>query len=194
MANRKQDHTREYEEFVPADERIYAGLLENHIHFLYGDITEENTMDAIYWITYENLQPGDYPLTLYVNSDGGSLQDAFALIDVMRKSKKPVHTIGIGSICSSAFMIFAAGERGHRLISPTATAMCHQYTDAMTGKYHDIKATSKEHELINKRMVDLLTEFTDHSSTTIKRKLLPPSDAYFTAEELIELGVADGIF
>ena len=76
-------------DFIPAEDRINSGLLENHIHFLYGDIEESNTMDAMFWITYENLQPGDYPLTLYINSDGGSLQDAFALIDVMRKSNKP---------------------------------------------------------------------------------------------------------
>jgi ATP-dependent Clp protease protease subunit len=186
--------TRNTENFVPAADRINAGLLENHIHFLYGDIDEENSMDAIYWITYENLQEGDYPLTLYINSDGGSLQDAFALIDVMKKSNKPVQTIGLGSVCSSAFMIFAAGAKGHRYISPTASVMCHQYTDGLSGKYHDIKATAKEHELINKRMVELLKECTNLNTTTIKRKLLPPSDAYFTAEELIELGVADHIF
>ena len=72
--------------------------------------------------------------------------------------------------------------------------MCHQYTDGLSGKYHDIKATAKEHELINRRMVDLLKECTELNTTTIKRKLLPPSDVYFTAEELIELGVADDIF
>jgi ATP-dependent protease ClpP protease subunit len=72
--------------------------------------------------------------------------------------------------------------------------MCHQYTDGMTGKYHDIKSTAKEHELVNKRMIDLLKEFTDLDATTIKRKLLSPSDSYFTAQELIDLGVADGIF
>ncbi len=181
-------------EFIPAEDRINAGLLENHIHFLYGDIAEENTMDAIYWITYENLTPGNEMLTLYINSDGGSLQDAFALIDVMKKSKKTIRTIGIGSVCSSAFLIFASGTKGERFISQTATAMCHQYTDGLSGKYHDIRATAKEHELINKRMVDLLKECTELSTTTIKRKLLPPSDVYFTAEELIELGVADDIF
>lgn len=190
MTNRKHDSL----DFIPAEDRINAGLLEKHIHFLYGDITEENVMDTIYWITYENLQPGDYPLTLYINSDGGSLQDAFALIDIMRKSNKPIHTIGLGSVCSSAFMIFAAGEKGNRLISPTATAMCHQYTDGLTGKYHDIRATAKEHELINKRMIDLLKSFTGLDTTTIKKKLLPPSDVYFTVDELIELGVADGVF
>jgi ATP-dependent Clp protease protease subunit len=188
MANYKD------QEFIPAEDRINAGLLENHIHFLYGDIDEENTMDAIYWITYENLQPGDHILTLYINSDGGSLQDAFALIDVMRKSRKRIRTIGVGSVCSSAFLIFASGTKGERIISPTASVMCHQYTDGLTGKYHDIKATAKEHELINMRMVDLLKNCTDLNTTTIKRKLLPPSDAYFTAAELIELGIADKLF
>lgn len=190
----KQRMNKKDMDFVPAADRINAGLLDNHIHFLYGDIGEENSMDAIYWITYENLQPGDYPLTLYINSDGGSLQDAFALIDVMRKSKKPVHTIGIGSVCSSAFLIFAAGTKGERYISPTASIMCHQYTDGLTGKYHDIKATAKEYDLANTRMVNLLKECTELNTTTIKKKLLPPSDAYFSAEELIELGVADHIF
>jgi ATP-dependent Clp protease, protease subunit len=190
MANRKQENS----DFIPAEDRINSSLLENHIHFLYGDIEEENVMDTIFWITYENLQEGDYPLTLYINSDGGSLQDAFALIEVMRKSNKPVHTVGLGSVCSSAFMIFAAGAKGNRLMSPTASIMCHQYTDAMAGKYHDIKATAKEHELINNRMVELLKEFTDLNTTTIKKKLLSPSDSYFTAQEVVDLGVADGIF
>ena len=181
-------------DFIPAEDRINAGLLENHIRFIYGDIDESNTMDIIYWITYENLKPSDDILTLYINSDGGSLQDAFALIDVMKKSKKPIRTIGIGSVCSSAFLIFAAGTKGERFISPNASVMCHQYSDGLVGKYHDIKATAKEHELLNKRMVDLLKECTDLNTTTIKRKLLPPSDAYFTVDELIELGVADHIF
>jgi ATP-dependent Clp protease protease subunit len=181
-------------DFVSASDRISSSLLDNHIHFIYGDIEEANTLDAIHWITYENLQPGDYPLTLYINSDGGSLQDAFALIDVMRKSNKPVHTIGLGSVCSSAFLIFSSGTKGYRYISPTASIMCHQYTDGLTGKYHDIKATAKEHDLINKRMVNLFKECTDLSLQQINKKLLPASDAYFTAEELIELGVADHIF
>lgn len=181
-------------DFIPAEDRINAGLLENHIHFLYGDIDEDNIMDTIYWITYENLLPGNDILTLYINSDGGSLQDAFALIEVMRKSKKPIRTIGIGSVCSAAFMIFAAGSKGERLISETASIMCHQFSDGYTGKYHDIKAVAKENELVNRRMVNLLTECTDLDTRTIKSKLLPPSDVWFKADELVELGVADSIF
>jgi ATP-dependent protease ClpP protease subunit len=43
-------------------------------------------------------------------------------------------------------------------------------------------------------MVNLFKECTDLSLQQINKKLLPASDAYFTAEELIELGVADHIF
>ena len=181
-------------DFIPAEDRINAGLLENHIHFLYGEIDESNIMDAIYWITYENLKPGNDMLTLYINSDGGNLQDAFALIEVMQKSKKPIRTIGIGSVCSAAFLIFAAGTKGERLISETASVMCHQFSDGYSGKYHDIKAAAKESDLANQRMVNLLKEFTELETRTIKSKLLPPSDVWFTADELIELGVADSIF
>lgn len=189
----KQRMNKKDMDFVPAADRINAGLLDNHIHFLYGDIGEENSMDAIYWITYENLQPGDYPLTLYINSDGGSLQDAFALIDVMRKSKKPVHTIGIGSVCSSAFLIFAAGTKGHRLIGHNTTIMCHQFSESTEGKYHDLQTKVKENKRMNDRMISLLTECSVLSEREVKTKLLPPSDVWLSAEELVELGIADSI-
>jgi ATP-dependent protease ClpP protease subunit len=65
----KQKMNRKDVDFIPAGDRINSSLLENHIHFLYGDIEELNTMEAMVWITYENLQSGDYPLTLYIQLD-----------------------------------------------------------------------------------------------------------------------------
>lgn len=186
-------NNKNFTEFVPAEQRIESALLENHIHFLVGDVTDENITQVIRWITYENLLPGDDSLTLYINSDGGSLQDAFALIDVMTKSKKKIRTIGLGSVCSAAFLIFAAGSKGERIISSTASIMCHQFSGSSYGKYHDIKASIKENELLNARMVSLLKDCTNLDVRTIKSKLLPPSDVWFTAEELLELGVADKI-
>lgn len=180
-------------EFVPADELVDSVLLENHIHFLNGDITEDNTLNAIRWITYENLLHHENILTLYINSDGGNLQDALALIDVMKKSRKRIRTIGIGSVCSAAFLIFASGTKGERIISSTASIMCHQFFGSSEGKYHDIKAVMKENELMNSRMVSLLQDCTNLDVRTIKNKLLPPSDVWFTAEEILQLGVADKI-
>jgi hypothetical protein len=51
----------------------------------------------------------------------------------------------------------------------------------------------KETENLNGRMVQILKEATDLTTSKIKLKLLPPSDVYLTAEELIQFNVADHI-
>ena len=178
---------------VSALEKIGLGLLNSHVHFLTGEIVEENIENAIKWIVYENLICGNSPktLTMYINSSGGNLNDSLGLIDIMRTSQCPIRTIGIGSICSAAFMIFSSGTKGERYIAKNTSIMCHQYTDGMEGKHHDIKSRFKEVELTNTRMIEILKENTGLETRTIKSKLLCPTDVWLTAEELIELGIAD---
>jgi ATP-dependent Clp protease protease subunit len=190
--NGKKIVTEKNIDFVSVDDRIDTGFLESHTYFINGDINEETVGKVIRWIVYENLK-GEDPLTLYINSDGGSLPDAFALIDIMRMSKKPIRTIGIGSVCSSAFLIFAAGSKGHRMIGKNTSIMCHQFTETTEGKFHDLKTKIKESQRMNQRMIDLLTDCSGLDARTVKTKLLPPSDVWLSADELIELGIADSI-
>jgi ATP-dependent Clp protease protease subunit len=178
---------------VSATEKIGLGLLNNHVHFLTGEINEENIEETIKWIIYENIICGPNPrtLTLYINSTGGSLNDSLGLIDIMRASKCPIATRGIGSICSAAFMIFSSGYKGKRYIAKNTSIMCHQYSDGIEGKHHDIESRFKEVKLTNARMINVLKENTELDARTIKSKLLNATDVWLTADELIELGIAD---
>ena len=178
---------------VSALEKIGLGLLNSHVHFLIGEINEENIEETIKWIVYENITCGSIPktLTLYINSTGGSLNDSLGLIDIMRTSKCPIRIIGIGSICSAAFMIFSSGTKGQRYIAKNTSIMCHQYSDGIEGKHHDIKSRFKEVELTNARMINVLKENTGLDTRTIKSKLLNATDVWLTAEEMVELGIAD---
>jgi len=178
-----------------AQDRINNKLLDNGVHFLLGEIEDGNISETIKWIVYENLdKKQEKMLTLYINSSGGDLYQAFALIDVMRVSTHKIRTIGMGNIMSAAFLIFACGANGERYIAPNTGIMCHQFTDGMDAKYHDIKAQMKESEYCNTRMVNILKEATGLDTRFVKNKFLPASDVYLTADELIELGVADHIF
>jgi ATP-dependent Clp protease, protease subunit len=188
------DMEQKNENFSAADESVRVALLENSIYFLNGEIEEDNVADAIRWIVFENLKGGDQPLVMYVNSVGGSVSDAMALIEIMRKSKRPICTIGIGSVCSSAFLIFASGTKGLRYIADSTSIMCHQFSGEFEGKYHDIKSMMRENDLVNERMLKVLQSCTDLEPRKIKSKLLPPTDVWFTSEEVIELGIADDIF
>ena len=174
-----------------AEELVEGKLLKSHIHFLTGDIDEDSIRKAIQWIVYENLSNESKVLTLYVNSQGGDLYSAFALIDIMKVSKHVIRTVGLGSVMSAAFLIFVSGTAGHRVIAPNTGIMCHQYSDSPEGKHHDLKATMQEGEHCNNRMLSILEDACDLDSKTIKRKLLNPTDVYLTAEQLIEYGLAD---
>lgn len=181
-------------EGLGADDVIGIGLLDNHTYLINGEITEESIEGAIRWLIYENASDVEKTLTLYINSVGGSVTDAFALIDMMKHSKHYIRTIGMGNVMSSAFLIFAAGSQGLRYIAKNASILSHQYSDEIGEvKHHDIKSFAKEAEYTNDRMVRLLKECSGLDTTTVKRKLLPPTDVWLTAEELVDFGIADHI-
>jgi ATP-dependent Clp protease protease subunit len=168
---------------------------DDHNHFLTGEINGESVEKAIRWIMMGSNNPSpDHPMRLYINSDGGSLIDAFALVDVMRTSPVPIATLGMGNLMSSAFMIFAAGTLGKRAIAKNTSIMIHQFNSDYTGKYHDMKAYAEEIDRINYRMVAELARNGNFNEMEVSTKLLKPSDVWLTAEGLVELGFADIIF
>jgi ATP-dependent Clp protease, protease subunit len=186
--------TRKIDEFN-ADDRIDIKLLENSVFFLTGEIDDDNINSCIKWITYENFdnKPEKF-LTLYVNSTGGDLYQALALIDIMNTSEYPIRTIGIGTVMSAAFLIVASGTKGERYISQNASCMCHQFAGGGSdAKYHDLKAEMKENEMLNISMTNVLVAATGKVPSYVKKRLLPPTDVYMTATEMIEHGAADYI-
>jgi len=190
-SNLKEQVLKKIDEFNAAD-RIGVKLLENSVFVLSGEITEENINECVKWIIFENLDSKEKILTLYVNSTGGDLYQAFALIDIMQSSKHSVRTIGIGSVMSAAFLIFTSGTKGERYIAANTGIMCHQFAGGGgDAKFHDLKAEMKENELLNQKMVNILKEATGLTPSRIKSKLLPASDVYMSAQEALDLGIAD---
>jgi len=184
---------KKLEDFI-AEDRIDLKLLENNTHFINGEINEDSIGDAVKWLIYENLDTSkEKVLTLYINSTGGDLYQAFGLIDIMKASPHVIRCIGIGAVMSAAFLIFASGDKGHRYAAKNTSFMCHQFTESMDSKYHDLKATMRENDICNDRMVAVLKEATGLAPSVIKKKLLPASDVYLTAEEVVDLGIADNI-
>lgn len=177
-------------------ELIQLGLLTTHKHFLTGPITYENCGKAIQWILFEHTLVGEKidHLTLYINSPGGDLYSAFGLIDVMRASKFPIYTVGLGNLMSAALMIFACGAQGHRYIGKNTGVMMHQFHSDMEGKAHELEAAMEEVHFCKDRTIDILTKYANIPEKFVREKLFAPSDAWLTAQDAIKYKLADKIY
>jgi ATP-dependent Clp protease, protease subunit len=182
-------------ESITPDEKQEAVFQRAGIHFLIGDIEEENINNAIKWIVAENIDPPEGKiLTLYINTTGGDLYQAMGLIDTMNISRLPIRTVGYGTVMSAGFLILASGTHGERYVTRNCGIMIHQMSATEeVGKYHDIKATRKETDRLNQAMYNVLKSTTGLDGRIIKTKLLPANDVYMTPEEMIAYGAADKI-
>jgi ATP-dependent Clp protease protease subunit len=170
-------------------------LEERGVFLLTGTIEDSSCVPAMRFIFEKNLDKSCKlkHLTLVVNSYGGYVSDGFALIDVMQGSKIPVHTLALGAIASMGLMIFLAGERGHRTVTPNTMIMSHQFAGGAWGKEHELLASQKHHDLISETIVNHYKKFTRLSEKQIREFLLPASDVWLTAKEAKKLGVCDKI-
>lgn len=170
-------------------------LVDHGIYVLMSDIDADSVKPVIEWILHENhVRKKRYKeLLLMICSDGGNLEDAFALIDVMRSSKIPIKTVGLGSIASSGLLIFLAGTRGRRVLTPNTSIMSHQFSWGSSGKVHELFATVKEFQLVEQRMVEHYRVTTNLDDDTIRKVLLPPQDVYLSAQEALQYNICDAV-
>tara|TARA_B100000029_G_scaffold514447_1_gene617282 strand:+ start:11845 stop:12408 length:564 start_codon:yes stop_codon:yes gene_type:complete len=185
--------SKKYDQYTAAD-KIDSHLHDNDIHYLTGEIDNDNISETIKWILSSNLsKKPKRTLKLYINTTGGDLYEAFALIDAMRNSHHPISTIGIGAIMSAGFLIFAMGKQGERYIGKNTGIMNHQHSDVMESKMHDMRSQMKENANCELRCLNILREATGMTLSEVRRKLNTPSDQYFTARQLVDLKLADHI-
>ena len=170
-------------------------LQEAGMYVFMGEITDDAIRPIIEWILVENhvVRKKKKELLLMICSEGGAMESAFALIDVMRASSIPIKTVGLGSVASSALLIFLAGTPGRRMLTPNSSILSHQYSWGSDGKHHELFAMTKEFGLAQQRMMDHYRVTTGLDEEVIKQRLLPASDVYLSAEEALSLGICDFI-
>tara|TARA_B100001123_G_C14864459_1_gene849356 strand:+ start:145 stop:732 length:588 start_codon:yes stop_codon:yes gene_type:complete len=169
-------------------------LLRGH-HVFMSDVTQETMKPLIDWIISENFNQKEKKreLTLGICSPGGDLNACFALVDVMKGSKIPIRTIGMGMIASCGLLMFISGEKGRRILTPNTSILSHQYSWGTYGKEHELFAQVKEYDLTTERIVNHYKKCTGLTEKDIRKYLLPPHDVWLSAKEAKKLGLCDKI-
>jgi len=173
---------------------ITPTLKDSGIYFLCGEFDMLSAKDVVTWIVEANLQPKKLEkLILMINSPGGCLWSAFAIIDAMRGSSIPVHTVGIGIVASCGLLAFIAGAKGNRILTPNTLILSHQYSSGVHGKEHDLLTSVKRFELQTTVMINHYKKCCGLTEKIIREKLLPASDVWLSTDEALKFKLCDQI-
>lgn len=175
--------------------KIEQSPMEKNGMYLFMERVKDSTVKpVIEWIISENLktEKKEY-LTLIICSPGGSVVSGFALIDTMKGSSIPVRTIGIGMIASCGLLLFIAGDKGNRILTPNTSILSHQYSWANGGKEHELFGAIKEFTNTSKRLITHYKRCTGLTEKQIRKHLLPDTDKWLNAKEAKKLGICDKV-
>ncbi len=172
-------------ELYPEDRKIY----------LFGPININSILMVIKKIHFLEKFDKYQDIELIINSDGGVIDDTFALIDVMDNSPCQFKIVVVGRAASAACIIAANGTHGKRY--------CGRYTEFM---FHDVWGTIEEVQAIDipyhlkefrRCQAKLLKIFAKNTGNKkdeiVKNFILTRNDKYMTAYQAKKCGIVDHI-
>ena len=158
-------------------------------------IIGEDTDEIIQQIMDCNLEDAEKPVSeripikLFINTNGGDVQTMWVLINAIKISETPVHTIAFNRAMSAGAQILASGHK--RFAFRGAVILFHSGSCTLDGDMEKVESARKYFDIISKEANTLLFANTDIAPKTLKTK--GANDWYMTAEEALKLRVIDKI-
>ncbi len=133
------------------------------------------------------------PIEMLVSTPGGNADDMFALYDIMRvvREKCEIVTYGIGKVMSAGVLLLASGTKGRRKIGANCRVMIHSVMAGSQGSIHDIENEMEEIKFMQNAYIKALSAETKMSQKKLKTMINKKVNIYLSAEEAVELGIAD---
>jgi ATP-dependent Clp protease protease subunit len=190
-----KDNNVNYISFEPA---TGSKDMENAILKIYGDIGE--TDDGIEGITSKSVSEfldqhkKATEITVKINSRGGSVDEGWAIHDLLVNSGKAIKTIGEGKVYSIATIVFLAGSE--REIMKNADGLIHNpfippYTLADQYESTDLLKIAESLQQEEAKILDFYAEKTGTDKAKLAEYM--KEDTKLSAEDMLSLGFATKI-
>ena len=172
-------------------------VIDNNIYF-YSDVTTKTCFLLIKQLKIldmklqtekmrNNLK--DVHINLHIHTYGGDLYGAFAVIDIIRTLKTPVHSYIEGISASAGTIISVVCDK--RFMYKNAYMLIHQLSSFMGGKFAEM-----EDEMINcQEFMKVIKDVYKKHTKVNKRKLdeILKHDLWWNAKTCLENGLVDEI-
>uniref|UniRef100_A0A7S3Q4T4 ATP-dependent Clp protease proteolytic subunit n=1 Tax=Chaetoceros debilis TaxID=122233 RepID=A0A7S3Q4T4_9STRA len=175
-------------------------LLHNRIVYIGMPLVPAVTELIIAELLYLNYESTTDPITMYINSSGtttaqgqqvGFETEAFAIADVMKYVRPPVHTVALGQAFGAAAMLLSQGKRGKRSALPNATIMLNQPRSQSQGQATDIAIKARETMHNRRTMCNLIATGAQKPLNVVEQDC--SRTKYLQPHEAVEYGLIDRV-
>ena len=184
----------------PALVNIPNNLLSTRQIFLNDGVNDKSMTSVIMQMRALAAQNKE-PITLWINSPGGSVRDGLALYDTMRDLMNDgitIKTVAFGIAASMGSFLLSAGSPGHRTMLPNTQEMTHQPSRVMgRNNVDDAEVATKKMQQVRRRMESHYANFmgldyTKPKAARLIKNYMGP-DVYLNAYTAKRLGLIDNI-
>jgi len=170
----------------------YKELLEHRTILINGDIEEDSIERVLIQIKKMSTQKPKEPITILINSLGGLVFEAQAIIDQMQQTKTPITTIALGKVMSSAFAIYLAGD--YRVCGRNSVFLVHNGSEDLGDvKLGDVIVEAK----FNEKLIESYARYYASRTTVSYKEWLEIFDSnldhYYFADEAKKMGIVHDI-
>ena len=170
---------------------LYSGLLSNRIVFLGHPIGPDVANLVCAQLLHLAAEHPERSLDVYVNSPGGDIDAALAILDTMQHIRPAVRTVCFGAAGSVAALVVAGGEPGQRAALPNARFLLHQPGGERQGQISDLLLAAAVVDRQRRKIERILAELTGSSPAQIR--VDTDRDLTLDACDAVEYGLIDTV-
>ena len=160
---------------------------------LNGEVNDTLSAAIVAQLLFLESESQDKPITLYINSPGGSVTAGLAIYDTMTYITAPVSTICVGQAASMGSLLLCGGEKGKRYCLPHSSIMVHQPSGGYFGQASDIAIHATEILRVRKQLNGIYIKHLTKEHTLEEIERLMERDRFLSAGEALEMGIVDEI-
>ncbi|MFK4728153.1 ATP-dependent Clp protease proteolytic subunit [Agromyces mediolanus] len=170
---------------------VYSRLLSERIVYLGTEIDDGVANVLIAQFLHLASESSETPISLYLNSPGGSPGAALAVYDTMQHIRPEVATTCVGQAAGPAAVLLAGGAKGLRSILPHGRVVLHQPSSQGRGTIPDLILHADEVVRVRAELEAALAADTGHDVATLRHDT--DRDLILPAAAAVEYGLADRV-
>ena len=156
-----------------------------------GEVNEISSLKAIIQLLDYDSQSRYEPIYMYINSEGGSIDNGLAIYDTIKHIDAPVYTVCMGLAASMGAFLLCCGEKGHRACTKHSRILIHQplIRGGAIKTESGIRRVAEGIREQRKILETIMSEQTEKPVEKIHEDC--ERDNWMTAEEALEYGLID---